>query len=255
MDQTRNVAPRALRLVCLGLLLLASPGVAAEQREDLSDEVFAGTVDLGVESKTSFPLTVGGRIWLELPGRVRLGAALGSFAGPYREVVVSAAGSLGGLDAGTRELVLDSVDRALVVQGDLTWRVMPDFGAYFGVGYTLLHVSGTVQSARAVSLLGMDLDPRVASRLEPTYSLTGNLHLLTAEVGYMWELWQRLTVRLAAGAAFRVASGVDLGEVPGGALEQQVAAEVQQTLEQGLGRVTVTPTVTLAVGFKLWPWS
>ncbi len=249
----------------LALLLTLGSSRAAGQAEAPETAAAQPTVTasaerssfkVGAEALTSFPIQLGGRLWTELPGRVRVGTSLGYLPGAYESAINAVLVGAGAYDQSTGDLVRTALSSSLVWRAELGWRPFSDLGGYIDVGYGLATINGELDLATVAAVVD---EPALTSvrGLPGSYAMSGLLHMVTVELGWQWNLVKGLTIRAAAGAAISVAASVDL-EAGGSATQNQRAAELVRTgealVEQSLTRYAVTPTVSLALGWQIYPF-
>jgi len=76
-------------------------------------------------------------------------------------------------------------------------------------------------------------------------------------VGWAWRPWKGLTLRAAIGGAFTVGAGTSVEPefqplVPG--LHKPFTTYCENYLDDIYTTYVFTPTVSLAVGWQIWPW-
>ena len=85
----RWLTKRSFRLTLLAALL-ASGSPALAQDATVKAKTRQPRISLGAEALSEFPMQVGGRVWVELPGRIRLSTTLGYLPGAYESAVNAA---------------------------------------------------------------------------------------------------------------------------------------------------------------------
>lgn len=253
---TRMTTPATLALMLVLTTTTAYAQDVAEQPTVTATAEPSPTIKLGAEAMTSFPIQVGGRLWIEVPGRVRFGTSLGGLPGGYESAINSVLVGAGAYDQQTGDLVSAALSSSLVWRAELGWRPFADLGGYIDVGYALATVGGEL----SLDELGDALDqPALTSinNLPGSYSLSGLLHMVTVELGWQWRIDPGLTIRAAAGAAISVAANVEIEAGGSTAQNNRAAALVaagEALAEQTLTKYAVTPMISLAVGWQIYPF-
>ncbi len=251
----RNVTrttKRTLGTLLLGLLL-ACGAPALAQEASVKAKARQPRLSLGAEALSEFPLQVGGRIWVELPGRILVGTSLGYLPGAYESAVNNTLVSAGAYDAATGEVIGAVMEDSLVWRVSLGWRPFSNHGAYLRAGYMLAFLETAltpdlVQAAAGslpvpTSLLGSYLEG---------YAVETTLHMINAEIGWQWVVGPGLSLRCGLGAALTVGSSSTV--TGSNSHSRQVAALLAPTeayIDDTLTSYVFTPTVTLALGWQV----
>jgi hypothetical protein len=181
----------SIRRAVLLLALIAAPTTAR-----------ADDWRLGLEALTDVPLEAGGRIWAEAPYGFHLDTSLGVLPAGYVSLLNDVVVAAGGYNRETATVIEGVISSSLVWRIHLGWRPSAEWGFYLALGYGLVSLGG---SAEVASLLlaatgeKLPYEPPDASR---PYRVASTLHMIDAEIGYMWAvLDDHLTLRLALGFA------------------------------------------------------
>ena len=162
--------------------------------------------DITVEANTDFPLSVGGRLGVESPWRLRLSTSLGYLPGMYLQAVNDVAVALDVYDRERANLIKQSLKNSLVWRTHLGWRPFPGAGLYVEGGYGLVALGGETNPEDVLAALtGID-PPGGESVLNREYRVRSVLHMLDVELGWRWGLGAGWTARTALGAAFTLDS-------------------------------------------------
>lgn len=206
---------------------------------------------LGVELESNFPIDVGGKLWLELPHRLRLSTSFGYWPNPYIATINGSLVSEGAYSQDTASLIATILTRSFVWRLHVGWRPWAQHGAYFEIGYALTALGGVYA-----------YDPSVergtgVAQAFPNYGYrtTATLHMLDLELGWMWQRWRGLTVRTAVGFAGTVGADVTIARgsssrsLPSSdALTHAASAVIAEDLRSHL----FTPVVTLGIGWRIF---
>lgn len=158
--------------------------------------------DLTVEANTDFPLSVGGRLGVESPWRLRLSTSLGYLPEMYLQAVNDVAVGLDAYDREQANLFKRSLRNSLVWRTHVGWRPFPGAGLYVEGGYGLVALGGETSPEDVLAALtGIDPPPG-ESVLNREYRVRSVLHMLDVELGWRWGLGSGWTARTALGAAF-----------------------------------------------------
>lgn len=184
-------------LLLVGLLTGAE--AAAEQRERHG-------WDFTVEANTDFPLSVGGRLGVESPWRLRLSTSLGYLPAAYVRAVNDVAVGLGAYARKDADLIEDSLKNSLVWRTHVGWRPFAGAGFYVEGGYGLVALGGETNPEQVLASLTGITPPGGEEVLDREYRVRSVLHMLDVELGWRWGLGPGWTARTALGAAFTLDS-------------------------------------------------
>lgn len=186
------------------LLLLA--GLLTGARARAEDPQGKHGWDITVEANTDFPLSVGGRLGVESPWRLRLSTSLGYLPAAYVGLVNDVGVGLDAYGRNEADLIESSLKNSLVWRTHVGWRPFARAGLYVEGGYGLVALGGEVSAEDVLaSLLGIE-PPGDSEALTREYRVRSVLHMLDVEVGWRWGLGAGWTARTALGAAFTLDS-------------------------------------------------
>jgi hypothetical protein len=186
-------------LLLLVGLLAGAEAAAGEQRERHG-------WDITVEANTDFPLSLGGRLGVESPWRLRLSTSLGYLPPAYLRLANDVAVGMGAYERRVADLIEDSLKNSLVWRTHVGWRPFPGAGFYVEGGYGMVALGGESNPEEVlVSLTGID-PPGGEEVLNRVYRVRSVLHMLDVELGWRWGLGSGWTARTALGAAFTLDS-------------------------------------------------
>lgn len=209
---------------------------------------------LGLEALTDFPLQIGGKIWLETPGRIRLSSSLGYLPGFYVDAINGILVGVGAYGQNTADMIRSSLKSSLIFRTHLGWRPIKRRGFYFEVGYTLATLGGGATTSDVVVLFtGLPLP--LSGDGNKDYTLTSMVHMIDAEVGWMWLPWRGLTLRAAIGFAGTVAAKSKIeraDQQPMNAVEDMFARSGEEKLDKTYTSYVFAPTFTFAIGWRFF---
>lgn len=201
---------------------------------------------------TDFPVQLGARVGLEMPGRVRVSTSFGVLPGPYVDAIN---GVLVGLDAYSREeadLVTSTLSSSLVWRTHVGWRPFADAGFYADLGYGLVTLGGGATASELIAgLTKRDLPPG-AGGINITADST--LHMLDVELGWRFPIGPSFAAWTALGGAFTLASSTSL--TPDETGRPLIDAEARKIADAGAKRLddiytsyVFTPVLSLGVAY------
>ncbi|MBI4700951.1 MAG: hypothetical protein HY744_07285 [Deltaproteobacteria bacterium] len=217
-------------------------------------------VHLGAEAATNVATDVGVRLSLEVPLRLRFSTSVGVLPGPYVDLINAVVVAAGGYDESTAELVRGALSKSLVWRTQVGWRFHPDWGFYLDAGYALAALGGGVTGQDVLVLAtGKPAPQEAGQKLDKlSFSVGSRLHLLVAEAGYEWLLWDRLVIRAAAGFAGTVAAKTkaeaqfSTGRAKIDALITEFGNYGAAYLDDIYTSYVYTPTITVAAGYRFF---
>jgi hypothetical protein len=188
----------------VGALLVA--GLLAGAEAEAAETQQGHGWDITVEANTDFPLSVGGRLGVESPWRLRLSTSLGYLPAAYLRAVNDVAVELDAYDRNQADLIEEALKNSLVWRTHVGWRPFPGAGFYVEGGYGLVALGGeTNPETVLVALTG--IEPPVGEEvLNREYRVRSVLHMADVELGWRWGLGSGWTARTALGAAFTLDS-------------------------------------------------
>lgn len=226
----------------------------------------AGRWHVAVEGTTEMPLSMGGRLTFETPGRVRLAVGLGVLPLPYVATLNQALLAAGAYDPRFGGTLSDTLTGSLVARGQFGWRPWYDRGWYFSAGYSSVSLGSSTSVLGQVSGLLDRVPPELDKYIDayasdyvsedraPTYALDTTLHMLTFEVGHQWLAFDRLIVRWAIGFGGTFAANVAIEPEAKGYSEDDVLAQFARDAEERLNELFTTygfiPMISFGVGYR-----
>jgi len=210
-------------------------------------------VHVAGEVGTDFPWDVGGRVTLELPGRLRLMAAVGWMPRAYLHVINEGIIGLGGYDRRTADLVEDTLASSLVLRFHGGWRPFPRAGLYLQGGYGIAALGGTASGA---DVLSMALDVQVPDWIMEgnDFDVTSGLGLAEVEIGWEGRIWRGLSWRAALGGVWTVSARTEVEPTFDPWLIEPLVddwcAQAEGELSATLERWVRSPVVTVGLGWR-----
>ena len=219
-----------------------------------------GPFHLDLRAQTDFPLSIGGRLNAELPGRIQLSTALGVLPGAYVDVINTGVVSAGGYDRFTAYVIRDALRKSLVWRTHLGWRPFEKRGWYFeaGYGFVSLGLALTPEDV-LVAALGNDA-PGVPDEVDRalTYDIRTNLHMIDVESGWRWLLaGDRIVLSAALGFAATIDARTRIEPRYSNAVTDSGPARAlanigENHLDAIYERYVFTPVGTVSVGYRFF---
>lgn len=220
---------------------------------------------LSAEVATDLPVSVGGRVALQLPYRFRLSSSVGYVPGIYVDAINSIARSFDGYSDAVAELIESSLNSSFVWRTHVGFQPIPRRGFYVDAGYGFVRLSGNATAQQVIDVCNcidtsnVQVDGRrydaTAVLAGRTYAIDSTLHMLDVELGWQWLAWQRVTFRLGLGAALTIGAttSIEPNQPP---LYPQVSRHFTEQAADYLDHVytsyVFTPTVSFAAGYRFF---
>lgn len=175
--------------------------------------------------------------------------------GPYVDTINALLVETDAYDQITADVVSSSLESSIIWRFHAGWRPVPGYGFYFEAGYGLATLGGGLSGQELVAEM-LGTQPPSGTTGGAAYSISSTLHMVDLEVGWRWFLWRGLTLRAAVGCALTV--GADTTVTPeftprSAALVEAFTAYGAAYLDDIYTSYVFTPTVSIAVGWRLWP--
>jgi hypothetical protein len=233
----------ALPLALLASLVLA-PALAA-----------ADPLHLQVAAGTEAPVALSLRGDVELPGRLRLMASVGTTPQAYLAAfngLIRAAGTSSQSSSGLFGIGLDG-GSAWRVQGG--WRPFAGAGLVLMGGYTRLDLSGSASAREVVTSVTGQAPPPSIPEASGVYSVASTLHMVSAELGWEFLFFgDHLVIQTAVGFVGTIDSRTTItprfaSTTPGAAAARATA---QTFVDQALQAYVFLPTFSLSLGYRFF---
>ena len=204
---------------------------------------------LTIEALTDFPVGVGGGVQAEWSYGLRTSLSLQYLPEAYVSTADTVAQEIGGYDDITSALVRAAAKNSFVFRVHAGWRPFSDLGLYADVGYTLLTLGGDVSTDDLAAAAGVSQNPGEGT----AWDLTTTNHFIDLQIGWRFDLAERLSLRIAVGFAFTVASQstIETAQSDRPNIAAAIAEAGEVYLEDVFTSYVHTPTLTLAVGWDL----
>jgi hypothetical protein len=206
---------------------------------------------LGVEWMTDFPLQIGGQVWAELPRRFRLSMSFGELPDPYLKTINSILVGAGVIGQPTADLLLEALDHAFTWRIHVGWRPFKRRGAYVEGGFGILSAASNLLLADVVQLATGFPVPRLG-QIGLGYHIDTEVETLGVEVGWMWQPWRSLTLRVSLGFAAAVAAQVQIAPNFAARSQQLFVRFAEDYVAELIEHYLFIPTVGFAVGWRLF---
>lgn len=180
---------------------------------------------LNLEAVMNVPLDVGGRLVLEMPGRIRLATSLGVLPTSFVGVINTAMISAKVYSQDVANVLESSLGGSLVWRLHAEWRPFEKAGFYLGGGYGLATFTGGVNVATIASLAGASVPSQYKDALR--YDMSSTLHLLNGELGWEWTMFRFVSMRLAVGFMGTITSQTSIKVTSNGSAPANVTAAAQ----------------------------
>jgi hypothetical protein len=202
-------------------------------------------------------MSIGGKITLEGPLRLRLNTSIGFLPPFYVDLINAVVVGVGGYNEQTAELIKMALSSSLVWRTHLGWRPFARHGFYFEAGYTLVSLGGGVGGEELIAVVTGKPAPQSSTNSSLNYSVHSTLHILDIELGWEWILWKHLTLRAGLGFAATIASKTSVQPqfsprpISANAIKQfsDQSAEYLDTLYK---TYVFTPVISIAVGYRFF---
>lgn len=265
-------AIKHIALLLTLMLAFAAPAFAGQKKQVAQAETSApvaastkkrteasGLKDwhLTAEAVVTVPMDVGGRVMIEMPGRLRLSSSLGvlptSFVGLINAGMVGA----GVYSQGVGAALESSLGDSLVWRIHAEWRPFADAGFYFGGGYGLVTFNGNINVGAVASVSGANIPAQYQNALR--FNLNSTLHMLNAEIGWEWTVLRFVNIRLAAGFMGTVGSNTTITVQGDSSIPASAKAEAQTQANSAAAFLDTTyqsyvfsPYVSLSTGIRFF---
>lgn len=214
---------------------------------------------LNLEASSTMPVTMGGRLMLEMPGRIRLATTLGVLPSFYADFINAVATGAQLYDQQTGTLLKSTLQDSFVWQLQLEWRPFTNYGFYLGAGYSMAILHGTITGASIAGYTaGLNVPSRYLNAL--SYNVNSTLHMMSGELGWEFHFFRDvMSLRVALGFIGTVASSTTIQTQVNAAVPAQVrtaatnVANVAASAFDGMYRSYIfSPTFSLAMGFRFF---
>lgn len=212
-------------------------------------------LDLGIA--TEFPISMGGYVGAELPGRLLLQVGAGVMPGPYASAIDGVLVGVGAYDSVVSGFVKNALSDSFVLRLSGGWRPFAGHGFEILGGYTLVTLGGAATAGDIVNAVLAEAGSaqRVSSAMGPTIPLGATMHNVHVTLGWRWLVADdRVVIRaslsylqcLAASASVKLPEGQGQGT----AMEIAINQDLNTFIEPYLTKYVKTPLVGLSAGYR-----
>jgi hypothetical protein len=203
---------------------------------------------------SDLPLSVGGRVGLEFPGRFRIASSMGFLPGGYINTINSIMVNTGSYTQSTADLIHSTLKSSLVWRIHGGFRPFENYGFHVEAGYGLIALGGGASAAEIISgTTGATLSDGGAASGK-TFTVNSTLHMLDIELGWEW-FWNQVYFRASVGGAFTVASSTSVTanyKATFPRITEAFAVSTETYLNDIYSRYVHTPTVSFTVGYSFF---
>jgi hypothetical protein len=209
-------------------------------------------IDLGVA--TEFPISMGGYLGAELPGRILLQVGAGVMPSPYTSAVNGVLTGVGAYDANVGNFIQNAISNSFVLRLSGGWRPFTNHGLELLGGYTLMTLGGSAAEGDIVNAVLMESgsSQRVAAGSGAMIPISATLHNVHATIGWRWLMANdHLVLRASLSYMQCVAANVGV-TVPGqsAAMETAVSGAINAAVSPYLTSYVKTPLVGLSAAYR-----
>jgi hypothetical protein len=211
---------------------------------------------LDIGAATELPISLGGVVAAEVPGRILFQVGLGVMPKGYVNLLDTFLTSVGAYNQAVSGVVRGSLGNSFVLKASAGWRPFSGLGLELLGGYTLMTLGGSVAASDAINaVLGETGSPfRVPAGAAPDIPLAATLHNVHATIGWRWLLAEdHLVIRASLSYIQTVAAtmNVSLANVPVvAAYEGQVNTAINDAIRPLFKTYAKAPTLGLSAAYR-----
>jgi hypothetical protein len=211
-------------------------------------------VQVDVGFATEFPISMGGYLGVELPGRLLLQAGAGVMPSPYTSAVNGVLSGVGVYDKTVGDLIQSSISNSFVLRLSGGWRPFPDHGLEILAGYTLMTLGGSTTEGDVINaaLAEAGSSQRVQAGSGMTIPLSATLHNVHVTLGWRWLLaGDHVVIRASLSYLQCLAANVGVSlPSQGQAMEAAVNQQLNAAVAPYFTQYVKTPLVGLSAGYR-----
>jgi hypothetical protein len=159
---------------------------------------------------TDFPMDVGARFDVETPFRLRLNTTFGYMPKPYAGAINGFLEGIGVYDDNVGSLIEATLQSSFVWRTHVGYRPFASHGFYVDAGYGLVTLGGSTTSSQIVSAATGQTFPSTETGSTHDFNANLTLHMIDAELGWLFTLLPHWQLRVALGGAFTVGSSTSI---------------------------------------------
>ena len=260
------VLVRACALVCLlsapalaqeppasPFLVAPAPGPAPERdAPSATPTASPRSVQVDVGVATEFPISMGGYVGLEVPGRILLQVGAGVMPGAYSGAINGVLTSAGAYDATVGNFLQNALSNSFVLRLSGGWRPFPDHGLEILAGYTLMTMGGSTTEGDVINaaLTEAHATQRVPAGSGVTIPLSATLHNVHATLGWLLAS-DHLVIRASLSYLQCLAASVNVSlPSQGTAMETAVNQQLNAQVAPYFTSYVKIPLVGLSAGYR-----
>lgn len=211
---------------------------------------------LDVGAGTELPISVGGLVAAEVPGRILFQVGLGVMPKGYVNVVDTFLTSVGAYNQSVSGIVRGSLGNSFVLKASAGWRPFSSLGFEILGGYTLMTLGGSVGASDAINAVLGDTGSalRVPAGANVDIPLAATLHNVHVTLGWRWLLAEdHLVIRASLSYLQTVAANMNVSLANLGAVaayEGQVNTVLNDAIQPLFKTYAKAPTVGLSAAYR-----
>jgi hypothetical protein len=209
---------------------------------------------LSIEGLATVPLLAGVGIKLEAPFGLRLQGAVGTLPGAFVDFINIVGRGLDLYDERVENLLSSSVKRSLITRIQVGWNPVKGYGFYLNANYGLMALSGVFERKWLLLQSNPEIDIEEDPRASQEYFIDAMLHMVGLELGWDQYLVENLSIRVALGMSFTVASTARIALAGGQLLEQAdlLGLADEQYMESLFESSVHAPYLSVALGYRFF---
>jgi hypothetical protein len=211
-------------------------------------------LDVGVA--TDYPISLGGLVTAEVPGRILLSLGLGVMPQPYAYSIDSLLVAVHAYDAGVSQLIRGALGNSFVLRASGGWRPFRDHGLELYGGYTMITLGGAANPVDVVNTVLAESGS--SDRVSGTYPNVGfgvTMHNVHATIGWRWLLANdHFVIRAAVSYMQCLAASANVSVPSVSGVSSQMTAGVSDALSGYIGGYLTTygkaPVASLSASYR-----
>lgn len=213
--------------------------------------------NLDVGFGTELPISVGGLVTAEVPGRVLFQVGLGVLPGGYVNAIDGFLTAVKAYDQSVSKVVKGSLGNSFVLKASMGWRPFPSAGFEMLGGYTLMTMGGSAAASDVIDAVLAQGATGVAlpAGLGAEVPLAATMHNVHATLGWRWLLADdHLVIRASLSYIQCVAASVgvklDALGAQAASYESTVNGALNDQLQPFFTKYVKAPTLGLSAAYR-----